>query len=87
MLSIYLQNREFERVGGTETIKLNIRIIAATNREGLFLASKAFEGNPYDGHTLQATLDQAEAMTGVAVRRAYADKGYKGSSDDRPSSP
>ena len=52
--------------------------LAATNKEGLFLASKAFEDNPYDGHTLQGTLDQAEAMTGVAVVRAYADKGYKG---------
>lgn len=27
-----LQEREFERVGGTETIKVNVRIIAATNR-------------------------------------------------------
>jgi transcriptional regulator with PAS, ATPase and Fis domain len=27
-----LQNKEFERVGGTETIKPDIRIIAATNR-------------------------------------------------------
>ena len=52
--------------------------IAATNREGLFLAAKAFEGNPYDGHTLQATLDQAEAMTGVVIARVYADKGYRG---------
>ena len=50
--------------------------IAATNREGLFLAAKAFEGNPYDGHTLQATIDQAEAMSGVTVERAYADKGH-----------
>jgi IS5 family transposase len=58
--------------------------VAATNREGLFLAAKAFEDNPYDGHTLQATLDQAEAMTGVAVRRAYADKGYKGHDYEGP---
>jgi Nif-specific regulatory protein len=28
-----LQEREFERVGGTRTIKLNVRLIAATNRE------------------------------------------------------
>lgn len=28
-----LQEREFERVGGTKTIKLNARIIAATNRD------------------------------------------------------
>ncbi len=27
-----LQEREFERVGGTETIKVNVRVIAATNR-------------------------------------------------------
>lgn len=52
--------------------------IAATNREGLFLAAKAFEGNPYDGHTLQATIDQAETMSGVEPERIYADKGYRG---------
>ncbi|MCK5863384.1 MAG: nif-specific transcriptional activator NifA [Candidatus Hydrogenedentes bacterium] len=28
-----IQEREFERVGGTDTIKVNVRIIAATNRE------------------------------------------------------
>lgn len=28
-----LQEREFERVGGNETIKVNVRIIAATNRD------------------------------------------------------
>ncbi|MEO1194496.1 MAG: transposase, partial [Pseudomonadota bacterium] len=52
--------------------------LAATNREGLFVAARAFPGSPYDGHTLQATLDQAGAMTGVEVQRAYADKGYQG---------
>jgi len=55
--------------------------IAATNREGLFLAASAFEGNPYDGHILRATLEQAEAMSGVAIKRAYADKGYRGHDD------
>ena len=28
-----LQEREFERIGGSETIKVNVRIIAATNRD------------------------------------------------------
>jgi len=37
-----LQEREFERIGGTETIRVNIRIIAATNRHlpGLIDAGK-----------------------------------------------
>jgi IS5 family transposase len=52
--------------------------IAVTNREGLVLAAKAFAGNPYDGHTLAATLDQASAVSGVAAERIYVDKGYRG---------
>lgn len=52
--------------------------IAVTNREGLVLAAKAFTGNPYDGHTLAATLDQVAAVGGVAPERIYVDKGYRG---------
>jgi len=36
-----LQQREFERVGGTRTMKLNVRLIAATNRD---LAAEARRG-------------------------------------------
>jgi transcriptional regulator with AAA-type ATPase domain len=28
-----LQDREFERLGGTKTIKVDVRLIAATNRD------------------------------------------------------
>ncbi len=52
--------------------------LAVTNREGLVLAAKAFEGNPYDGHTLAATLDQSTALTSVEPERVYVDKGYRG---------
>jgi IS5 family transposase len=52
--------------------------IAATNREDFVVAAKAFEGSPYDGHTLAQTLAQAEAMSGVAAERVYVDRGYRG---------
>lgn len=52
--------------------------IATTKREGLVLAAKSFEGNPYDGHTLAATVDQAVEISGVDPDRIYVDKGYRG---------
>ncbi len=52
--------------------------IATTNREGLVLAAKSFEGNPYDGRTLAATVDQAVEMVDVDPDRIYLDKGYRG---------
>jgi transposase, IS5 family len=52
--------------------------VAVTNREGFVLASKALEGNPYDGHTLSTTVDQATALSGVEPDRIYVDSGYRG---------
>ena len=52
--------------------------LAVTNREGFVLASKALEGNPYDGHTLDATIGQVIALTGVEPERTYVDRGYRG---------
>ncbi len=52
--------------------------VVTTNRSNWVLASDALEGNPYDGHTLSASLDGVEAMTGVALDEAFVDKGYRG---------
>jgi transposase, IS5 family len=52
--------------------------LAVTNREGFALAAKALVGNPYDGHSLAATIDQIVAMTGVEPERVYVDKGFRG---------
>jgi transposase, IS5 family len=49
-----------------------------TNKESFVLATAALPGNPYDGHTLQACLDQAQRTSGVAARHVFVDKGYKG---------
>ena len=58
--------------------------IATTNREGLVLASVAFENNPYDGHTLNRTVAQAVKIGGVDPERIYVDKGYRGHDYEGP---
>ena len=35
-------------------------------------------GNPYDGHTLQAQVEQTERLTGIEVEVCRVDKGYRG---------
>ena len=52
--------------------------IATTNREGFILAAKAFDGTPYDGHTLQATIEQSVRTGGLEPKRIYVDRGYRG---------
>ena len=51
--------------------------VASTSKESFVLAAKSLPGNPYDGHTLQACIEQARRVTGVAPNEAYADRGYK----------
>lgn len=43
----------------------------------------ALHGNPYDGHTLKAAVEAAQAWTGVTATRIYVDKGYQGHGLDR----
>jgi IS5 family transposase len=52
--------------------------LVTTNKESFVLAAAALPGNPYDGHTLQACLDQAKRTSGVAAKEVFVDKGYKG---------
>jgi transposase, IS5 family len=52
--------------------------LVTTSKESFVLAATSLPGNPYDGHTLQASLDQAQRTSGVAARQVFVDKGYKG---------
>lgn len=52
--------------------------VATTNRRDWFVGARLCEGNPYDGHTLAATLEQVQSITGVPVSDGYVDKGYRG---------
>jgi len=51
--------------------------IVSTLRGNWISAAVAFEGNPYDGHTLSESLTNANLLTGRWVKRAVVDKGYR----------
>lgn len=42
------------------------------------LHAKAFQGRPYDGHTLKPVLEELKIQTGIESERIYVDKGYRG---------
>lgn len=52
--------------------------LATSNRGNWIVGIKVCEGNPYDGHTLDSTLQTVESNTGIRVSDAYVDKGYRG---------
>lgn len=55
---------------------------ATTLNEGFVVGARSFEGNPYDGHTLSAQLEQVSILTDVEPEEAYVDRGYKGHQHD-----
>ena len=36
-----------------------------------------FQGNPYDGNTLESALEQSERLRGVKAEKAITDEGYR----------
>lgn len=61
--------------------------IAMTLEHNLIVGAKAFHGNPYDGHTLHAQLEQASILmqdTGVKPHTVFVDRGYRGMEQHNP---
>ncbi len=52
--------------------------IATTLNEGLVVGMRSMPGNPYDGHTLEETLEQVGILAERAPTTAIVDKGYRG---------
>jgi IS5 family transposase len=52
--------------------------LVVTHKEGFALSTQALHGNPYDGHTLKEALKNSEALSGIKIREAFVDKGYRG---------
>lgn len=52
--------------------------IVTTIDEGFVVGTRAFPGNPYDGHTLSEALEQVEILTEQKPSLAVVDRGYRG---------
>ena len=50
----------------------------------LVLHTKTLPGNPYDGHTLRAVIEDTQKLIGREIERAYVDKGYRGHDTSNP---
>lgn len=48
------------------------------------LCATALPGKPYDGHTLATVIPATEAITGIEIKRIFADKGYRGGNAPKP---
>lgn len=52
--------------------------ITVTNNSNFILGARSFPGNPYDGHTLESCLEQAEILSGTRAKEVFVDLGYRG---------
>jgi IS5 family transposase len=52
--------------------------VTSTHKDNWILGIKTFPGNPYDGHTLDASLKHSEKLTGEKIDEAFVDLGYRG---------
>ncbi len=53
---------------------------SVTAKGNWIIGAQAFTDNPYDGHTLQKSLDQTERLTHIEIKQATCDQGYRGHS-------
>lgn len=61
--------------------------IASTLKHNLIVGARAFAGNPYDGHTLNAQLEQATILmqdNQTKPSDVFVDLGYRGVDGDNP---
>jgi IS5 family transposase len=52
--------------------------LVTTARHPFILGIQAFHGNPYDGHTLSRSLQQAQRLSDQTIKTVLTDLGYRG---------
>ncbi len=61
--------------------------LAITHKQGLIVGARTFPGNPYDGHTLAAQLEQTRTFlenVGTEPKDVFVDLGYRGVDHQNP---
>ena len=51
--------------------------VATTSKDNFVVGIQAFHGNPYDGHTLQESIAQAERLGNFQAKEIFVDLGYR----------
>lgn len=52
--------------------------ITVTQNSGVIIGALNIAGNDYDGHTLDAALEQQQRLTGHKLKEVFVDRGYRG---------
>jgi IS5 family transposase len=52
--------------------------ITVTDKSNFVLGARRFPGKPYDEHTLESCLEQAEILSGTRAKEAFVDLGCRG---------
>lgn len=52
--------------------------VVTTMKTPFIVGIQAFEGNPFDGHTLSSSIEQAERLGSFKAEEIYVDRGYRG---------
>ena len=57
--------------------------IITTKQSGVIIGALNIEKNDYDAHTVDPAFEQQQRLTGITLKRAFMDRGYKGISQVR----
>jgi len=76
-LKVRFMNHPTRMKEGRKAVK-RMRTITMAMVNDIARKMDAFQGNPYDGHTLSAHWEQIRRLTGYTPQKALTDRGYRG---------